>query len=87
VAQNIQKFYFRDKSNSAAVFSSATDVRNNFLFRSHTTKFSMSTQLGSLMVREKLRSTILDNRILRGVSEVQEAYEEKNGETYICKLT
>ena len=47
----------------------------------------MSTQLGSLMVREKLRSTILDNRILRGVSEVQEAYEEKNGETYICKLT
>jgi hypothetical protein len=32
VAQKIQKFYFRDKSNSAAVFSSATDVRNNFLF-------------------------------------------------------
>jgi len=32
VVQKIQKFYFRDKSNSAAVFSSATDVRNNFLF-------------------------------------------------------
>jgi hypothetical protein len=30
VAQKIQKFYFRDKSNSAAFFSSATDVRNNF---------------------------------------------------------
>jgi len=32
VAQKIQKFYFRDKSNSAAVFSSVTDVRNYFLF-------------------------------------------------------
>ena len=31
VAQKIQKFYFRDKSNSAAVLSSASDVRNNFL--------------------------------------------------------
>jgi hypothetical protein len=39
VAQKIQKFYFRDKSNSAAVLSSATDVRNNFLFCSHITKF------------------------------------------------
>ena len=46
VAQKIQKFYFRDTSNSAAVFSSA--VRNNFLFCSHITKFSMSIQLGSL---------------------------------------
>jgi len=64
VAQKIQKFYFRDKSNSAAVFSSATDVRNNFLFSSQSTKFSMSIQLGSVMVREKLRSTVLDNRIL-----------------------
>jgi len=50
VAQKIQIFYFRDKSNSAAVFSSATDVRNNFLFCSHSTKFSTSIQLESLMV-------------------------------------
>jgi hypothetical protein len=48
VAQKIQKFYFRDKSNSAAVSSSTIDVRNNFLFHSHSTKFSMSIQLGSL---------------------------------------
>ena len=48
VAQKIQKFYFRDTSNSAAVLSSVTDVRNNFLFCSHSTKFSMSIQLGSL---------------------------------------
>jgi hypothetical protein len=53
VAQKIQKFYFRDKSKSAAVFSSATDVRNNFLFCSHSTKFSIRIQLESLMVREK----------------------------------
>ena len=83
VAQKIQKFYFRDKSNSAAVFSSTTDVRNNFLFCSHSTKFSTSIQFVSLMVREKLRSTVLDNRILRGVSEVQVAYEENDGETNI----
>jgi hypothetical protein len=70
VAQKIQKFYFRDKSNSAAVFLSATDVRNNFLFCSHGIKFSMSIQLGSLTVREKLRSTVLDNRILRGISKL-----------------
>jgi transposase len=31
VAEKIQKFYFRDKSNGAAFFSSATDVMNNFL--------------------------------------------------------
>ena len=36
VAEKIQKFYFRDKSNSTAVFSSATDVRNNFLFSSNS---------------------------------------------------
>ena len=66
VAQKIQKFYFRDKSNSAAVFSSATDVRNNFLFCSHSTKFSTSIQLGFLMVKEKLRSPVLDNTILLG---------------------
>ena len=70
VAQKIQKFYFRDKSNSAAVFSSATDVRNNFLFSSHSTKFNMSIQLGSLTVREKLRSAVLDNRILKGISKL-----------------
>ena len=45
IAQKIQKFYFRDKSNSAAVFSSATDVRNNFLFCSHSKKFSISVHL------------------------------------------
>jgi hypothetical protein len=73
VAQKIQKFYFRDKSNSAAFFSSVTDVRNNFLFYSHSTKFSMSVQLGSLMVQEKLRSTLLDNRILREISKLKEA--------------
>jgi hypothetical protein len=70
VTQKIQKFYFRDRSNSAAVFSSATDVRNNFLFCSHSTKFSMSIQLGSRMVRERLRSTVLDSRILRGISKL-----------------
>jgi hypothetical protein len=48
VAQKIQQFYFTDKSNSAAVFSSATNVRNTFLFCSHNTKFSMSVQLGIL---------------------------------------
>jgi hypothetical protein len=35
------------------------------------------------MVREKLRPVVLDNRILRGISELQEAYKEKDGETYI----
>jgi len=55
VAEKIQKFYFRDKSNSAAIFSSATDVRNNFLFSSHSTKHSMSIQLVSLTVMEKWR--------------------------------
>jgi len=83
VAQKIQKFYFRDKSNSAPVFSSATDVRNNFLFSSHSTKFSMSIQLVSLTVTEKRRSTVLDNRILWGISKLQQAYEKKDGETYI----
>jgi hypothetical protein len=83
VAQKIQKFYFRDKSNSAAVFSGATDVRNNFLFCSHSTKFRMSIKLGSLMVRERLRSMVLDNRIMRGKSKLQEAYGKKDGETYI----
>jgi hypothetical protein len=48
VAQKIQKFYFTDKSNSAALFSSTTDVRNHFLFCSHNAKFSMSIQIGSL---------------------------------------
>ena len=70
VAQNIQKFYFRDRSNSAAVFSSATDVRNNFLFCLYNIKFSMSIQFGSVMVREILRSTVLDSRILRGISKL-----------------
>ena len=55
VAEKIQKFYFRDKSNSAAFFSSAKDVRNNFLFSSHSTKYSMSIQLPSLTVAEKWR--------------------------------
>ena len=53
VAQKIQKFYFRDKSNSAAVFSSASDVRNNILFCSHSIKFSMSIHHGSLRVKGK----------------------------------
>jgi hypothetical protein len=53
VAQKFKKFYFRDKSNSAAVFSSGTDVRNNFLFCSHSIKFNMSIQLGSVMVKGK----------------------------------
>jgi hypothetical protein len=70
VAQKIQKFYFRDKSNSAAVFSSVTDVRNYFLFCLYIIKFSISIQLGSFMVREKLRSTVLDNRILSGISKL-----------------
>jgi hypothetical protein len=83
VAQKMQKFYFRDKSNSAAVLSSSADVRNNFLLCSHSIKFSMSIQLGSLMVKEKLRSTVLDNRILRGISKLQVAYKEKDRETYI----
>jgi hypothetical protein len=39
------------------------------------------------MVREKLRSTVLDNRILWGISKLQEAYEEKDGETYTCELS
>jgi hypothetical protein len=43
----------------------------------------MSIQLGSLTVKEKLRSMVLDNRILRGISKLQEAYKEKDGETYI----
>jgi len=53
VAQKIQKFYFGDKSNSAGVFSSATDVRNNFLFCLYSIKFSMSIQFGSVMVKGK----------------------------------
>jgi len=78
VAEKIQNFYFRDKSNSAAVFSSVTDVRNNFLFYSQTTKFSMSIQLGSLTVTEKRTSTVLDKRILWRISKLQHAYEEKD---------
>jgi hypothetical protein len=70
VAQKIEKFYFRDKSNSAAAFSSATDVRNNFVFCSHSIRFSMSIQLGSLTVRGKLRSTVLDSMILGGISKL-----------------
>jgi hypothetical protein len=70
VTQKIQKFYFRDKSNSAAAFSSATDVRNNFLFCSHSKTFSMSIQIGSLNGKGKMRSTVLDNRILRGISKL-----------------
>jgi hypothetical protein len=73
VARKFQKFYFRDKSNSSAVFSHVADVRNSFLFCSHSTKFSMSVQLGSVMVREKLRSTVLDSRIVSGISKLQEA--------------
>ena len=84
VAEKIQKFYFRDKSNSAAVFSSATDVRNNFLFSSHHTKFGMNIQLGSLTVIKKRRSKLLDNRILWGISKLQQAYKQKDGETCIC---
>jgi hypothetical protein len=62
VAQKVQQFYFRDISSSAAFFSSASDVRNSFLFCSHGTKFSMSFPLASLTVSEKLRSSVLDNR-------------------------
>jgi hypothetical protein len=53
VAQKIQKFYLTDKSNSSAVFSGVTDVRNSFLFCSHSTMFIMSVQLGSPTVRGK----------------------------------
>jgi hypothetical protein len=53
VAQKFKKFYFRDKSNSAAVFSSGTDVRNNFLFCSRSIKFSMSVQIKSVIVKGK----------------------------------
>jgi hypothetical protein len=42
VAQKIQKFYFRDKSNRAAIFSGVTDVRNNYPFSLYSIKFSMS---------------------------------------------
>jgi hypothetical protein len=42
VAQKIEKFYLRDRSNSAAVFSTATDVRNHSLFCSYSKKFSIS---------------------------------------------
>jgi hypothetical protein len=80
VAQKIQKFYFRDKSNNTAVFSSAAEVRKNFLFCSHSTKFSMSIHFGSFMVKERLRSTVQDSRILRGIYKLQEAYEEMDGE-------
>jgi len=86
VAEKIQKFYFTDKSNSAAVFSSATDVRNSFLFSSHSTKFSTSIQLVSLTVTEKRGSTVLGNRILCEISKLQQAYEGKDGEPYICEL-
>jgi hypothetical protein len=72
VAQKIQKFYFTDKSNRAAIFSSATDVRINFPSRSHNTKYSISVQLWSLMVREKLRSPVLYNQILREISKLKE---------------
>ena len=86
VAEKIQKFYYRDKSNSAAVFSSATDVRNNFLFFSYATKFSISIQLQSLTVREKLRSMVLGNSVLWGIYKLQQAYEERDGETYTCEM-
>jgi hypothetical protein len=47
----------------------------------------MNIQLGSLTEKEKLRSTVLDSRILRGISKPQEAYKEKDGEIYICELS
>jgi hypothetical protein len=53
VAQNIQKFYFGDKAISAAVLSSVTDVRNNFLFCLYNMKFSMSIKFGSVMIKGK----------------------------------
>jgi hypothetical protein len=81
VAQKIQQFYFTNTSSSAAFFSSATDVRNNFLLSSHGTNFSMSVQLWSHMVKEKLRSMVPDNQILRGISKLQEASDEMDGET------
>jgi len=56
VTQEIKKFYLRDRSNSAAFFSSATDVRNDFLLCSHSKIFSMSIQLGSVMVRKTVIS-------------------------------
>jgi hypothetical protein len=71
VAQKIQEFYFRDKPNSAADFSSPADVRNNFLFCSHSTKFSTSTTIWVSFVREKkLRSSVLDNKLLKGISKL-----------------
>jgi len=87
VAQKIQKFYFRDKSNSASIFSSAADVRNNFLFGSHSTKFSKSIQIRCLTVREILGSTVFDNRILWGISKLQDAQQEKDVDTYVCELS
>src|SRR5215510_13280918 len=65
VAQKTLKFYFTNTSSSTAVFSSATDGSNKLLFRSQCAKFSVSVQLGSLTVKEILRSTVLHNRLLR----------------------
>ena len=48
VAEKIQNFYLGEKSNSSTAFSKATEVSNNFHFSSHTTKFSMSSNLGLL---------------------------------------
>ena len=50
VAQKIRKFYFRNETNSAAIFSSATDVRNNFLFCSHSTKRMLVSAVMNLLV-------------------------------------
>jgi hypothetical protein len=50
VAKKIRKFYFRNKKNSAAIFSSATDVRNNFLFSSHSTKRMLVSSVMNLRV-------------------------------------
>jgi hypothetical protein len=71
VSQEIQQFYYRNISSSAAVFSDTTDVRNNFVFCSHSTHFSICFQLGCFTVREKLRSSLLGNKIMRGVSKVK----------------
>jgi hypothetical protein len=48
VAQKIQDFYFRDKSSNVALFSSAVDVRNYFIFCSYSAKIHMSIKLGLL---------------------------------------
>jgi uncharacterized Fe-S cluster protein YjdI len=46
VAQQVQQFYYSNISSSAAVFYDSTDVRNSFVFCSHSTNCSICFQLG-----------------------------------------